>query len=1057
MSEPLAIEIRGRFTDRVAGPDATTFTRAWANNLIVDRALDLLAALLAGQAGTRGILYWAVGEGAEGWDALPPDADPKTTRLAREIYRKPLDAARDLHYDPKTRTILLKVTFRPDEAVGMLREFGIFGGDATQAADSGYLINYKIHALIDKTLPRGLERHLEFTLGPLPDIVVPNLVGKTLSAAGAILDLLKLSVGEIARVESADAADMVVAQIPASGARAAVGVGVDLTITTLAQVVVPDLTGLTRARAGEVLVGIGLELDDLPLFEPSDAAPGTIVHQNPQAGARLAKASRVIVVEARVRTTTVPNLAGMSLEGAQIALARARLRLTETPASKENAEMPPELILEQTPAGGETVNVDSIVHVTVSAPPTVSVPNLAGLDPDAAGKALAEAGLTLGGLTQQGSDKPVGLVMEQTPGAGLRVPSGSTVDIVLAMPVALVTPSVVGMTLDQAKAVLEQAGLLLAERTTRRPSNFPTDTIIEQDPAAGAPTGKGAFVRVVLADAVMVLMPKLVGTLLDEARELIKGASLILSEPPQEVDEPDVKVWTVLTQNPVEGTRIAQGSLVSLTVSAPRVNVPNLINLTQSQALPILKEFDLTLDAEITQKATNNADLDGRIAEQSPAANARVAPGTTVKIVLWQVERVRAPNVVGMTHAEAAAALKQAGLAQADQPLTTPTDKTSDVGRVAAQFPKANELVLRGQVVQLTLWVAQLVTVPNLVGMKADAARQTLARLNLQLTRKNQLIDDITQADLVLAQEPAAGTQVQPGTIVNAEVGTVVVFPELRCRQREEAEAFLREYTRKFEVNWDGAISVAFQPSFEEPNIVVGQTPAMGAPIVGALGDVGITVRRAPLPDVRFLPFDRGIEVLKAWSDAHGGVLSDFRTREVQSDLERGTILGQRPDALSADYPERGLVMDFFVAAPRSASRGSPDVMGRDLPVAAKLITGYARTIPTVRLIPRIGDAASERPENIVLEQTPAPGGTPTSGVYTLRISRTLFPDVLCQNVDKAQGIIKEATAGRQVNLVIEKQVSGLDPGTVIAQTPLPLAPIPAVESTMQVTLIVAA
>lgn len=1067
MSEILAFEIRGRFTDRVVGMDGAELTRGaadvrgWTNNLIVDRALDLLAALLAGQSDTRGILYWAVGEGEEEWDALPPDTDPQTTRLVHEIYRKPLDPTRDLRYDPTTRTISLKVTFRPDEAAGMLREFGIFGGDATEQAASGYLINYKIHALIDKTLPRALERHLEFTIGPAPNVVVPNLVSRTIDAAQNALDPLELAVGKITRVESIDAVDTILAQFPGAGARAAIGIGIDLTVASPPKVVVPDLTGLTRARAAEVLASIGLVLDELPLTEPSDDEPGTIVNQTPRAGTRLTLGGSVIVTEAVVRTVVVPDVTGMELSAARTELARAGLELTNEPAAEENAEVTPGLILAQTPAAGETVEVDSIVQVTLSAPPTVGVPNLDGLDPDAAGKTLAEVGLALGGLTQEGSDKPDGLVFRQSPGAGLRVPSGSTVDIVLAIPLPLVAPSVLGLTLEQAQRALEEVGLVLGDKPTRRTSNLPTNTIIEQDPAAGAPTGKGATVRVVLADAVMLLMPNLISKQLDEARELVKGASLKLGAP-KEVDEPDVKAWTVLEQSPAAGTRIAEGTEVTLTVSAPRVNVPNLANLTQAQALPILQEFDLALDTEISQKETTNADLDGRVAEQTPAANERVAPGSKVKIVLWQVQRVTVPNVVGMTQAEAAAALKRAGLVTGADMLTKATDKRDDVGRVAAQFPKANERVLRGQPVQLTVWVAQLVAVPDIVGTKAETARQVLARAGLELSRSNQLIDNVQQQDLVLTQQPGAGEQVAPGSTVFAAVGTVVTFPELRCRNREEAEAFLNEYLRKFGVDWDRAISVGFQPSFEEPNIVVGQTPAMGSLIVGQLGNVGVTVRRAPLPDVRFLPFERGIDVLKRWSDANGGVLSDFRTREVPSDREPGTIMAQKPEAFSADYPERGLVMDFMVAAPRSTRlAGFPDIMGLELTEAAKRVTTYARSIPSIRLTSRLIDAPSERPENTVLEQDPAPGGTPTGGTriggtVTLVLARGLFPDVLCQNLDRAQSMIKEATAGRTVNFTVEKQSSGLDAGTVLSQTPPPLAPIPAVENIIEVVLVVA-
>ena len=139
----------------------------------------------------------------------------------------------------------------------------------------------------------------------------------------------------------------------------------------------------------------------------------------------------------------------------------------------------------------------------------------------------------------------------------------------------------------------------------------------------------------------------------------------------------------------------------------------------------------------------------------------------------------------------------------------------------------------------------------------------------------------------------------------------------------------------------------------DQKDIVIENAPASFEPEIASLK--GVTVRRAPLPDVRFLLFDRAIDALKSWSDAQGGVLSDFRTRQVPSDREPGTILSQKPAALSADYPERGLVMDFIVAGRRGTQlQGFPDIMGLDLTEAARRVTAYARTIPSIRSTSRL-------------------------------------------------------------------------------------------------------
>lgn len=91
-------------------------------------------------------------------DTMRPDPVASNTKLVNEFFRKEItresvtfvnDAGEPT--DIPTSSLAITVTFGPEEAIGRWREFGIFGGDATEARDSGYMINHKTHNLIDKS------------------------------------------------------------------------------------------------------------------------------------------------------------------------------------------------------------------------------------------------------------------------------------------------------------------------------------------------------------------------------------------------------------------------------------------------------------------------------------------------------------------------------------------------------------------------------------------------------------------------------------------------------------------------------------------------------------------------------------------------------------------------------------------------------------------------------------------------------------------------------------------------------------------------------------------
>lgn len=154
-----------RITDKITYPDGTQEVIEHINT-VVDDCSKLIASLMKGQAGYKGIAYWAVGAGAGTWDNNnPPEPKVGDTKLLNETFRKAIKASDITFLDSKdkpttsvTNKLQISVTFTESEANGELREFGLFGGNAGTTRNSGIMINRKTHGLIYKTSGMRLER-----------------------------------------------------------------------------------------------------------------------------------------------------------------------------------------------------------------------------------------------------------------------------------------------------------------------------------------------------------------------------------------------------------------------------------------------------------------------------------------------------------------------------------------------------------------------------------------------------------------------------------------------------------------------------------------------------------------------------------------------------------------------------------------------------------------------------------------------------------------------------------------------------------------------------------
>lgn len=164
------VHMTGEIIDRIHYADGHIEERV-GHNLVVNNFLNLVMSLLKQQSGYKGIQYWAVGSGASSWDGSMSNPDINSTKLTAELGRVAIGAGEikflnSNYNEVSTPTNILQIshTFGPSDCNGVWREFGIFGGNATTAKDSGIMINKRHHAVITKTEEMTIERIMRFTL-----------------------------------------------------------------------------------------------------------------------------------------------------------------------------------------------------------------------------------------------------------------------------------------------------------------------------------------------------------------------------------------------------------------------------------------------------------------------------------------------------------------------------------------------------------------------------------------------------------------------------------------------------------------------------------------------------------------------------------------------------------------------------------------------------------------------------------------------------------------------------------------------------------------------------
>ncbi len=186
-------------------------------------------------------------------------------------------------------------------------------------------------------------------------------------------------------------------------------------------------------------------------------------------------------------------------------------------------------------------------------------------------------------------------------------------------------PALTGMSLDAAKTLIRNAGLLPGTVAWEEASR-PAGTIVRQAPQAGTVCAGGTPVRLWLA-ANFFRIPDVRGMSLAEAGARLKAIGLQIEETIEEFSGRET--GTVLRQSPQAGVEVARGSGVQLWIASSQAWVPRLEGVFVDEARRTIVAAGLG----VGQVSLVPADVrPGYVIRQDPPAGIAVAKGSLVAI-----------------------------------------------------------------------------------------------------------------------------------------------------------------------------------------------------------------------------------------------------------------------------------------------------------------------------------------------------------------------------------------------------------------------------------------
>lgn len=256
------------------------------------------------------------------------------------------------------------------------------------------------------------------------------------------------------------------------------------------------------------------------------------------------------------------------------------------------------------------------------------MPTVVGLTEEQARAALDAEELDPVVVRDYSEDVPPDVVLDAAYEPGTRLRHGTDVELVVSQgPERYAVPPLEGLTVDEARAALEEVNLALGATTEEHSESVPEGRIVSSSPGVGEQLPPRTEVAVTVSSGpAPVDVPDVRGRPQPEAVSLLEEAGLRVAIDPEQVFSDDVPAGAVVSQDPGPST-VARDTEVRLTISkGPElVTVPEVVGRQFSSAEQELTDLGLVVVRE---------DIAGgffsTVREQSVEPGTQVPRNTTV-------------------------------------------------------------------------------------------------------------------------------------------------------------------------------------------------------------------------------------------------------------------------------------------------------------------------------------------------------------------------------------------------------------------------------------------
>jgi beta-lactam-binding protein with PASTA domain len=195
-------------------------------------------------------------------------------------------------------------------------------------------------------------------------------------------------------------------------------------------------------------------------------------------------------------------------------------------------------------------------------------------------------------------------------------------------------PSIVGVSVEQARDLLQARGLLLTLQAERPDATVPTGKIAGQVPLGGSRAATGTAVQAFVSSGpAFVTVPALAGSRPDDAVEQLRSRKL-LAGPRRDEASATVAAGLVVGTEPAAGKPVSPETPISLVVSTgpAQKGVPKVVGLYASKAKKLIAEAGFKVGA--IHYGSNDDHDEGVVLKQTPAEATPAPPGSAIDLVV---------------------------------------------------------------------------------------------------------------------------------------------------------------------------------------------------------------------------------------------------------------------------------------------------------------------------------------------------------------------------------------------------------------------------------------